>query len=250
MDVVQLPKSKRGRQYAVVFMDYLTKWPEVFPTTDQTSLTIAKLLVEHIIPRHGVPRELLSDRGGSFLSQLIVELYQLLGIKKTSTTAYHPQTDGLIERFNRTLIDMLSKSVDKDPKEWESKLPFVLFAYRSSPQESTGFSPFYLLYGRDPTLPIDEVLMPVPDQTFALTSEYAEEVVENLQEAWTMARANIQKSQKKQKAYHDQRAEQPNYQVGDKVRVFMPAEKQGKNRKFARPYKGPFEIVYLSDTGV
>lgn len=249
VDVIKFPKSKRGKQYAVVFMDYLTKWPEVFATTDQSSLTIAKLLVEHIVPRHGVPRELLSDRGGSFLSHLIMELYQLLGVKKVNTTAYHPQTDGLVERFNRTLTAMLSKSVQDNPNQWDCKLPYTLFAYRSSPQESTGFSPFYLLYGRDPLLPTDEVLMPVADRAPVVISEYAEEVVGNLQEAWTIAHRNIEKAQARQKTYHDRKATEPSYQVGDQVMLYMPAEKSGKNRKLARPYKGPFKIVDVYDTG-
>ena len=119
---------------------------------DQSALTIAKLLVEHIISRHGVPSELLSDRGPAFLSNLLKEVYKLMGIKKTNTTAYYPQTDGLVERFNRTLTDMLAKTVEKSGKDWDLRLPYVLFAYRSSPQESTKESPFFLLYGRDPTL--------------------------------------------------------------------------------------------------
>jgi transposase InsO family protein len=90
-------------------MDYLTKWPEVFPARDQSALTIAKILVEHIVCRHGVPAELLLDRGANFLSGLLHNVNTLLGIKKTNTTAYHPQTDGLVERFNRTLLDMLAK---------------------------------------------------------------------------------------------------------------------------------------------
>ena len=97
VDVIQFPKSAAGNKYAVVFVDYLTKRPEVFAVKDQTALTIAKLLMTEIVPRHGVPSELLSDRGTSFLSSLMYELYRLLGIKKINTTAYHPQTDGLIE---------------------------------------------------------------------------------------------------------------------------------------------------------
>ena len=91
VDVIKFPKSQKGNQYAVVFMDYLTKWPEVFPTRDQTSLTIARLLVTHIVSCHGV---LLSDRGAAFLSKMMHEVYQLLGMRKLNTTAYHPQTDG------------------------------------------------------------------------------------------------------------------------------------------------------------
>ena len=83
--------------HTAVFQDYLTKWPEAFPVANQDTITIARLLVERIVPVHGVPKKLLSDRGGCFLSHLISELYWLLGIKKINTTAYHPQTDGMVE---------------------------------------------------------------------------------------------------------------------------------------------------------
>ena len=153
VDVIQFPKSQSGNQYAVVFTDYSTKWPEVFATKDQTALTIAELFVEEIVCRHGVPGQLLSDRGAAFLSRLLKEICSLLGVKKINTTAYHPQTNGLTERFNRTLTDMLAKRVEKNGKDWDTHLPFVLFAYRASTQESTKESPFYLMYGRDPRLP-------------------------------------------------------------------------------------------------
>ena len=114
VDVTQFPKSYEGNQYAVVFVDYLTKWLEVFAVPDQTALTIALLLVEQIISRHGVPAEILSDCGSAFLSGLMQEVYQLMGIHKLFTTAYHPQTDGLVELFNQTLTDMLAKTVQKN----------------------------------------------------------------------------------------------------------------------------------------
>lgn len=137
VDVIQFPMSFDGNRYAVVFMDYLTKWPEVFAVPDQSPLTIAQLLMDHVITRHGVPAELLSDRGKAFLSDLMQEIYKLMGIHKVSTTAYHPQTDGLVERFNRTLTDMLAKTVEKSGWDWDQHLPRVLMAYCVSPQEST-----------------------------------------------------------------------------------------------------------------
>ena len=96
VDVIQFPKAQSGKQYAVVFVDYLTKWPEVFATKDQTALTIAKLFVEHIVSRHGVPMQLLSNRGPAFLSSLMKEICSIMGVKKVNTIAYHPQTDGLV----------------------------------------------------------------------------------------------------------------------------------------------------------
>ena len=97
VDVIQFPRTKNGNQYAVVFVDYLTKWPEVFAMPDQSAATIAKLLVEEIVSRHGVPTEVLSDRGRSFLSGLLKEVEKLLGFHKVNTSAYHSQTDGLVE---------------------------------------------------------------------------------------------------------------------------------------------------------
>ena len=145
VDVLKMPKTKHGNAYIVVFVDYLTKWPEAFATPDQTSLTIMKLFVEKIISRHVVPHQLLSDLGQAFLSKLLLGICSILGVKKVNTTAYHPQTDGLVERFNRTLTDMLAKRRGNGDKEWDEILPYALFAYRSTEQVSTGESPFRLL---------------------------------------------------------------------------------------------------------
>ena len=172
VDVIQFPRSKNGNRYAVVFVDYLTKWPEVFAVADQTAHTIAQLLVEQIISRHGVPAELLSDRGANFVSGLIKEVCQILGIKRLNTTAYHPQTDGLVERFNRTLTAMLSKVVEKSGKDWDMKSPYVLFAYRTSMQESTKESPFFLMYGRDPRLPTATALSWPMERSMVDLEEY------------------------------------------------------------------------------
>ncbi len=188
VDVLQLPTSYEGNQYAVVFVDYLTKWPEVFPTKDQTTLTIARLLVEHVISRHGVPADLLSDRGTPFLSKLMQEVCQLMGIHKVNTTAYHPQTDGLVERFNRTLLDLLAKTVESSGRDWDTHLPYVLFAYRASLQESTRESPFYLLYGRDPRLPTDAALSATASTTYMEIDDYKSELAVSLTGACTLAR--------------------------------------------------------------
>ena len=104
-------------------MDYLTKRPEVYATKDQTSLTIAELLVRNVTSHHGVLIDLLSDRGTTFLSKIMIEVYKLLGIKKSNMTAYQPQTDGLVERFHRTLTDMLAMRVHRSGKDWDEQLP-------------------------------------------------------------------------------------------------------------------------------
>ena len=203
--------------------------------------------MEEVITRHGVPSELLSDHGAAFLSKLMEDVYKLMGITKTNTTAYHPQMDGLVERFHRTLTDMLAKSVEKNGKDWDKHLLYVLFAYRSGLQQSTGESPFYLLYGWDPCLPTDEVLNVPVDQRNIDLRDYKEEMTHRFSIAWQLAQAEISKAQGRQKKFHDKGVKQPILQVGDRVFVYNPSKKQGKAYKLARPFMGPYWILKLYD---
>ena len=223
VDMIQFPKSYHGNQYAIVFIDYLTKWPEVFATSDQTAITIARLLVKNVISRHGVPAELLSDRGTAFLSRLMQAVCEVMGVHKVNTTAYHPQTDGLVERFNRTLTNMLAKTVERSGRDWDARLPYVLFAYRSSIQESTKESPFFLLYRRDPRLPTEEALSPPQIRQVLDIDDYRSELTTGFSEAWKLAQENVRKAQQKQKRHHDRRAKEPKLRKGDRVFVYMPA---------------------------
>ena len=120
----------------------------------QMAETITRLLVEQAIHRHGVMKQLLSDkRGKSLLSSLVQEACKLISIKKINTSGYHPQCDGLVEKFNSTLINMLSKSVGKYGGDWDKHLPYLLFTYRIAMQESAKASPFYLLWDTSQSVP-------------------------------------------------------------------------------------------------
>ena len=113
LDIMDLPATERGNKHVVVFQDYFTKWPMVFPVPDQKTLRIAELLTKEVIPFCGVPEAVLTDRGTNLLSHLMLDICSKLGITKMSTTAYHPECDGMVERFNRTLKFMLRKHADK-----------------------------------------------------------------------------------------------------------------------------------------
>ena len=231
-------------------MDYLTKWPEVYAAPDQTAPTIVKLLVEELISRHGVPNQLLSDRGPSFLSKLLLGVCDCMGIKKINTSAYHPQSDGLVERFNRTLTDRLAKSVTPGQKEWDDRLPYVLFAYRATQQVSTGESPFFLVYGRDPKLPTETVLCPPNHREFLNLDDYKSVMLQGMSTAWDRAQKSLLKAQKQQKKQHDKAAKNSDFLVGDRVFVCMPAMKTGQLRKLSRPYKGPYRVISTYPNGV
>ena len=246
VDVLQLPLTEKGNRYVVVFMDYLTKWPEAFAVPDQKAETIARLLVEEIVCRHGIPEELLSDRGTNFLSSLLQEVCKLLEVKKINTSGYHPQTDGLVEKFNSTLVNMIAKSCDVRDRDWDDHLPYLLFAYRVSAQESTKESPFFLLYGRDARVPTSTVLTHVRTPYAVDVSDYKEDILSSLSTAWKLAGDNIKQSQVTQKRQYDRLSKKVSVRPGDRVMVHMPAEAQGKNLKLSRPFHGPYRVLKVT----
>jgi len=236
------PVTHSGNRYIVVFSDYLTRFPEAFAVHSIDAATIADLLVNEIMARHGDPRTLLSDRGSNFLSNLVKEVCHLMGTKKVFTTSYHPQCDGLVERFNGTLAQSLSMYVSSDKKDWDKYLNPVLFAYRVSPSDVTGESPFYMLYGREPRLPIDVSLLP-PREISPSIAEHRARVVEHIEIAHRIAKENIQRAQQRTKDNHDKHAVPLKYKLGDCVWVYTPKNHKGLSKKLAHNFHGPYRIV-------
>ncbi|GFX91059.1 transposon Tf2-9 polyprotein [Trichonephila clavipes] len=154
-----LPRTASGNKYLLVVMGYFTKWPEVYPIPDQEAPTVAEAVVQHWISRYGVSLQLHSDQGRNFVSAVLKGVCELLGIDKTKTTPLHPQSDGMVERFNRTILNNLSLMVSKNQQDWDQKIPLFLLAYRSAVHETTGYSPSQMLFGRDLRLPCDLLLL-------------------------------------------------------------------------------------------
>ena len=150
-----LPESNAGNKCIMIVTDYFTRWTEAFALPNQEALTIARALVDEFISRFGLPRQIHTDQGTQFESKLFQNLCELLDIDKTRTTAFHPQSDGLVERFNKTLEDMISKYIIVDQRSWDSSLQLLLMAYRTSEHESTGYTPNRMMFGREPLLPVD-----------------------------------------------------------------------------------------------
>ena len=250
VDILQLPFTTQGNCYVVVFMDYLTKWPEAFAIPDQKAERIAKMFVENIVCQHRIPEELLSDRETNFLSTLIQEVWKLLGVKKINTSGYHPQTDGLVENFNSTLISMIAKSCEACNHNWDARLPYLLFAYWVSAQESTREALFFLLYGRDVRIPTETVLSHSRSPYAVDLDDYKEDLVCDMAPAWKLASENIKKAQTTQKKMYDRKAKESDLRVGERVMVLMPSETQGKDWKLARPFYGPYRVLKVTPTNV
>ncbi|UYV75865.1 hypothetical protein LAZ67_13001600 [Cordylochernes scorpioides] len=151
-----LPSTKNRKKWIIVLTDYYTRYAETKAVSEATVKEVSKFLVEDIFLRHGAPQYLISDRGSQFTSNLMEEVMKMCKIKHCFTTSYHPQTNGLTEQLNRTLINMLSMYVNTDQKNWDEILPFITHAYNTTIQETTGYSPFFLMFGREPTSLLDD----------------------------------------------------------------------------------------------
>ena len=157
-----LPLSN-GNKHILVIGDHFTKWYEAIPLPDQTAITTANALVDHWISRFGCPQSLHSDQGRNFESKLFEQLMQLLEVDKTRTTPFHPQSNTVIERMNKTLQNMLAKCINEEQSNWSQQLPDVMMAYRSSVHESTGYTPQFLVFGQELSLPLD-CMYPSPQE--------------------------------------------------------------------------------------
>ena len=244
MDIVgPLPKSRAGNKYILVISDYFSKWTEAYPLPNQEASTVALKLVDQWICRFSVPEQLHSDQGRQFESELIAEVCKLLNIKKTRTTAYHPQSDGQVERFNRTLLNMLATVAKNHPHKWEESLCKVCLAYNSSIHETTGYSPFFLVYGREARLPVDVMFGDSQSTAFSSPSEFVRDLRSTLVDAYDIVRQTAQSQQARQKDLYDAKIFGDPYGKGDMVWLHNPAIKPGCSRKLNHPWSGPYKVI-------
>ena len=243
MDIVgPLAKSSQGHQYILVVCDYATRYPEAFPLRTITTSAVMHALVE-LFSRVGIPDEILTDQGTNFTSRLMQQFHTQLGITALKTTPYHPQTDGLVERFNQTLKRMLQKFVADTGKDWHRWLPFLLFAYREVPQASTGFSPFELLYGWDVQGPLDLLHKgwegPEHQTEEKGVVQFILEMRERLAGYQDEAERNMLDAQQSQKTWYDQKARQRELQPGQKVLLLLPSS----TSKLLAKWQGPYVVT-------
>lgn len=218
--------------------DYATRYPEAFPQRKVSARPIAQALLQ-LFSRVGIPQEVLTDQGTAFLSNTLGQVYGLLDIKGIRTSPYHPQTDGLVERYNQTLKSMLRKFVAANGKDWDRWLPYLLSTYREVPQASTGFSPFELLYGRQVRGPMDVLREawegPGTPKTRSIVADVLQ-VRDKMEEMAELVRTNLGQAQGQQKAWFDKAAQQRSLQPGQKVLFLLPTT---ENKLLAR-WQGPY----------
>ena len=206
----------------MTMVDFATRHPEAVPLKNIDTETVAEALVD-IFSRLGVPEEILSDLGAQFVSECMKEVARLLSIKQLTTTPYHPMCNSLTEKFNGTMKSMLKRLCSEQPRQWHRYINPLLFAYREVPQESTGFSPFELLYGRavrGPMFILKELWTKELEEPEVKNSyQYVFELREKLEDTLKLAHSELQKAQHKGKHNYDRKAKVRRFAQGDKVLI-------------------------------
>ena len=234
----ELQETGRGNKYVLVVSDYFTKWTECYPLPNMEAATVAKLLVEQLFTRFGVPEQIHSDQGRQFESNLFAEMCKLLQIDKTRITPYHPQSDGMVERFNKTLCAMLRAYIDENHENWDGLLPYVTMAYRDTSHESTGTSP-----NIDTRTPLDLVYQMPHNVKTAPSNTWVWELQDRLESVHAFVREHTGMSVQRQKKVYDKRLAFENFNVGENVYVLLPVKKTGQSIKFVFFWRGPFKVV-------
>ena len=242
------PESLNGNKYVLVLTDAFSKWTEVVALPNQTAETTCRALMDKIILYHGPPKIIITDRGSNFTSRLFNNLCRELKTKHKTTTAYHPQSNGMTERFNKTMVEMIRKYIADGFERWEEVLGPMASAYRNSVHASTMETPYFLITARDPNMVVDRFLIPEPE--LITPQDYKSQTLKRLREGFTLARRNLLDARIRQKLQYDKRAKLFKFQLGDRVLLDVRVSQTGTSKKLNPRYQGPYRIskVYDNDT--
>ena len=237
-DFTLLDRASSGLENVLVMTDVFTKYTQAIPTCDQTANTVARVLVKEWFVRFGVPRRIHSDQGKNFDGKVVEALCRLYGITKSRTTPYHPEGNSQCERLNRTLHDRL-RTLPPETK-WPELLPEIVYGYNCKPHSTTGYSPYYLLFGTDPILHVDHLLGRYVDD-----HPPAEDWVAGHQWRLTDAFRNIERQAALRKARHDARVNDVGIDVG--VHVLIRNRIIGRNKIQDAWQSDPYVITVRPD---
>ena len=238
IDIVgPLVKSRSGNIYILTIIDRMSRYPEAIPIRSTKAPIIVKHLIDYFT-RFGMPKTIQSDNGSNFCGKFFQSQMRELGIKHITSTPYHPESQGIVERMHQTLKNILRKLCDGKEEEWDKKLPFALFALRSAPSETLGFSPFELIFGHTVRGPL-EILRDSweekgDDGDVVAQVEYYRT---NLFKAWDLAKENQDIAHDNTKRKYDKKAKARSFQIGEFALALLPKQGGSLQYKFSGPYK-------------
>ena len=241
-----LPKTKSQNEYLLTIMCSSTRFPEAIPLRSIKTNTILKALIK-FFTLFGLPKSIQSDQGTNFMAHAFQQVMNQLGIKQYKSSAYHPESQGALERFHQTLKTMIKMYCIENNKDWDEGVHLLLFAVRESVQESLGFSPFELVFGhavRGPLLLLKEKWLDEDPEKISVL-KYVATFKDRLFRAGQMAKRNLQESQSKMKVWYDRKAKSRCFEPGDRVLVLFPVVGNPLQAKYTGPYK---VVKKISDT--
>ena len=242
VDFLTLEKSKGGIENVLVVTDHFSRYAQAYPTKDQKANTVAKVLWKNFFCRFGFCTKLVSDQGRNFESAIVKELCKCTGITKTHTTPYHPQGNGTTERFNRTLMNMLGTLEPHLKPRWHEHLDAMTHAYNCTRHDSTGFTPYYLMFGRHPRLPVDLIFGLADTNEKGGYSEYVQTLHDSLSQAYAQANETSHHAKDQQKKYYDRKAKNQVFSPGDRVLV-KKCHVEGRQKLGDRWESRPYIVV-------
>ena len=238
----ELPETDRGNKYILVLTDHFSKWAHAWALPNQKAQTVADALMTDFFMIFGLPKQIHTDQGPNFESHLFAQMCEILGIEKTRTTPYRPQSDGQVERYNRTLQQMLKAYVNDNRDDWDDHLPFVMAAYRATQHESTGCTPNKLFLHSENTLPVDLIAGSPPGnvEEWKCPVEYIKWTRQVMGNIHQKVYENLRRSTARQKRNYDLRSKPTRYAVGQFVwRWYPPSAK----KKLGKGWVGPYKVV-------
>ena len=247
-----LPKTKSGSEYLLTIMCASTRFPEAIPLRNIKTKTIVKALVK-FFTFVGLPKSVQSDQGSNFMSGIFQQVMYELGIRQYRSSAYHPESQGALERFHQTLKNMIRSYCFDTEKNWDEGIHLLLFAVRESVQESLGFSPFELVFGhtvRGPLKLLKEKFLDEDESPLNLL-QYVSDFRNRLTKASEVARSNLKQAQVKMKERYDLKTENRSFNPGDTVLALLPIPGRPLQARYFGPYtvdKKVSDLNYVINT--
>lgn len=245
LDIVgPLPLSENGNKYILTLQDDLTKFSQAFPIPNHEAITIAKELVNNFICKFGIPNRILTDQGKDFTSNILKEVAKLFKIKQIQTTAYHPQSNGALERSHATLADYLKHYISEKQTDWDEWINLAMFSYNTTPHTSTRYTPYELIFGLKPELPTSLTQKPQFKYTY---DNYVDNLKLKLNKSQEIAREHVQVQKIRSKENFDKNISSNElYNVNDLVYLRNETTKSNHSKKLSPNYQGPYRIVKIN----
>ena len=241
LDIVgPLPETFNGNKYILTMQDDLSKYSFAIPTENHLAETVARLLVKFVFTKFGIPRFILTDQGTDFTSKLMKNVTKLFHIDHNVTTAYHPQTNGALERSHQTLSNYLKHFINDHQNDWDEWLDFATFSYNTNTHTSTKFTPYEVLFGRRAYLPSS--FSSKPNFIYSY-DDYIEELKYKLKTVFKSARENLLQNKERSKVTYDKKTKERPFKVGDLVYLTNDASRPNRSKKLSSSYTGPYEIL-------